>query len=347
MRYSAINLAEYVALRALGCFPAAASVPAGRALARLVGRLVDASNPRRQKRMEENISLAFPDWSPDRVKEVRRQSMEHLMQVVLVDAQIMHRVITEPTWPEHLFLQSAAPLLDRLMRREPMVVLTAHYGNWEMLGFALSALEYPIDAVIARPVGNKLIYDWILRIRQAYGTRIISQAGATPILTSLLEAGGRVGTTADQNAGDQGIFVPFFGRLASSYKAIALMAIRHNVPVVIGCARRCEGELCYELHAQDIIPPEDWADQDDPTYYVTARYTRAIEQMVRIAPEQYLWLHRRWKSRPRFEREGKPMPQKLINKIKSLPWMTDQELELIMERSRPTDEAQSHPPTQN
>ena len=58
--------------------------------------------------------------------------------------------------------------------------------------------------------------------------------------------------------------------------------------------------------------------------------------MVRIAPEQYLWLHRRWKSRPRFEREGKPMPQKPIDKIAALPWMTDQELELIIERSQPT-----------
>lgn len=336
MRHNAINIAEYVAIRTLGCFPAAASIPAGRALARLVGRLVDASNPRRQKRMEQNIALAFPDWSPQRIKEVRQQSMEHLMQVIMVDAQIMHRVITESTWPKHLFLESAASLLDKLMRREPMVVLTAHYGNWEMLGFALSALEYPIDAVIARPVGNKLIYDWILRIRQAYGTRIISQAGATPILTNLLESGGRVGTTADQNAGNHGVFVPFFGRLASSYKAIAMMAIRHNVPVVIGCARRRKGELCYELHVQDIIPPKDWAEQDDPTFYISARYTRAIEDMVRIAPEQYLWLHRRWKSRPRFEREGKPMPQKLIDKIAALPWMTDQELELIIERSQPT-----------
>lgn len=337
MKTSVSNIAQYVAIRAIGCVPVAASIPAGRALARLVGRLVDASSPRRQKRMEQNIALAFPDWSPERVKEVRRQSLEHLMQVVMVDAQIMHRMITEPTWPGHLILESAAPLLDRLMRREPMVVLTAHYGNWEMLGFALSALEYPIDAVIARPVGNELIYQWILRIRQAYGTRIIAQQGATPILTSLLESGGRVGTTADQNAGDQGVFVPFFGRLASSYKAIALMAIRHEVPVVIGCARRCNGDMCYQLHAQDIIPPEDWADQEDPTFYITARYNRAIEDMVRVAPEQYLWLHRRWKSRPRFERDGKPMPKKLIDKIRALPWMTDEELALIIERSTPTD----------
>jgi len=343
MKHSVANIAQYVAVRALGTIPAAASIPAGRCLASLIGRLVDASNSKRQRRMDENISLAFPDWSMQRVKEVRRQSIEHLMQLVLVDAQIMHRMITEPTWPGHLFLESAAPLLDRLMRREPMVVLTAHYGNWEMLGFALSALEYPIDAVIARPVGNNLIYDWILRIRQAYGTRIIRQQGATPILTNLLESGGRVGTTADQNAGEQGVFVPFFGRLASSYKAIALMAMRHEVPVVVGCARRMEGEMCYQLHAQEIIPPEDWADQEDPTFYITARYTRAIENMIRIAPEQYLWLHRRWKSRPRFERDGKPMPKKLREKIRALPWMTDEEMALIIERSEPANNQETSP----
>ena len=79
-----------------------------------------------------------------------------------------------------------------------------------------------------------------------------------------------------------------------------------------------------------IITPEDWEGQPDPLFYVTARYNRAIETMIRAAPEQYLWLHRRWKSRPRHEREGRPMPDRLRAKLRALPWMTPSELDRIV-----------------
>ena len=83
----------------------------------------------------------------------------------------------------------------------------------------------------------------------------------------------------------------------------------------------------------DIIRPEDWANQPDPLFYVTARYRRAIETMVRRAPEQYLWMHRIWKSRPRHERDGKPVPRALAEKIRSLPWLSENEADAIIERS--------------
>ena len=80
----------------------------------------------------------------------------------------------------------------------------------------------------------------------------------------------------------------------------------------------------------DYIEPHDWSEQPDPLYYITARYNRAIETMVRNAPEQYLWLHRRWKSRPQFEQNGFPMPKRLRSQLESLPWLDDQELQAII-----------------
>ena len=143
----------------------------------------------------------------------------------------------------------------------------------------------------------------------------------------------QLGFIADQNAGEQGLFVPFFGRLASSYKSIGLLAMRHDVPIITGHARRLGPRLEYELSCTDAIMPQDWADQPDPLFYITARYNRAIEQMIRRAPEQYLWVHRRWKSRPRNERLGKPLSARMIAKLEQLPWMTTDELDLIVHRS--------------
>ena len=83
----------------------------------------------------------------------------------------------------------------------------------------------------------------------------------------------------------------------------------------------------------DVIKPEDWAGQPDPLFYVTARYRRAIEMAVRRAPEQYLWMHRYWKSRPRHERLGRPIPPALLDKVRQLPWITEADIAQITEWS--------------
>ncbi|MBY0262107.1 MAG: hypothetical protein K2Q20_07165, partial [Phycisphaerales bacterium] len=95
----------------------------------------------------------------------------------------------------------------------------------------------------------------------------------------------------------------------------------------------------------DIITPEDWKDQPDPLFYISARYRRALEAMVRRAPEQNLWLHRYWKSRPRHEHAGKPVPRGLLEKIRALPWTTEEDVERIKDWSaRDAAELASRPP---
>ena len=84
----------------------------------------------------------------------------------------------------------------------------------------------------------------------------------------------------------------------------------------------------------DLIMPRDWMSQPDPLYYVTARYMRAIENMVLACPEQYLWMHRRWKSRPRHERTGKPLPTSMRRKLESLPWMNQALLDRLAEPAK-------------
>ena len=173
----------------------------------------------------------------------------------------------------------------------------------------------------------------MLDIRQKYGLQIVTKWGGVPVLQNLINNNTSVGFIADQNAGERGMYVPFFGQLASTYKSIGLLAMRYNIPIAAVHARRLGNDFKYEVSTVDYIDPDDWKDRDDPLYYITARYNKAIEKMIQIAPEQYLWLHRRWKSRPEFERNGKPFPKKMIRQLESLPWMTDDELTRIMENS--------------
>ena len=326
------NWSQYLALRGLTsvipCFSVEQNLRTAGAMGSVFYRLVKS----RREGAKRNIALSFPEWSEDRVAEVAERSMEHMFQLFLVDALVMPRLITPASWPEYVRLHDVGPVIDRLTRREGTIFITGHCGNWELLGYALSVVGFPLSA-LARPLDNPLINHWVASVREARGLRLITKWGAASVVTDLIQKGGRVGFIADQNAGDQGLFVPFFGRLASTYKSIALIAMRYDVPIVAVHARRIDRHMHYEIKCHDAIFPEDWAGQPDPLYYVTARFARAIESMVRAAPEQYLWLHRRWKSRPRHERRGEPMPDRLRAKLESLPWMTQAELDRIVSTS--------------
>ena len=85
---------------------------------------------------------------------------------------------------------------------------------------------------------------------------------------------------------------------------VALLAIQYNAPVIIGFGRRLDEDYHFEIGIQRLIRPQEWADKDDPVKWITQEYTTALENVVRRAPEQYLWVHRRWKHRPKGEEPG-------------------------------------------
>jgi KDO2-lipid IV(A) lauroyltransferase len=204
-------------------------------------------------------------------------------------------------WAQVVELEDVRDALRLLLKPDQgLIMLTGHYGNWEILGYVLASLGFETTSV-ARPLDNPYVNDYILGVRERRGQRIIAKKGATMEVVEVLERGGTVGFIADQNAGSKGIFVDFFGRKASTYKSIGLLAMQFDVPVVVGYARRLGNRFRFRCGVQDIIYPRDWAAQDDPLYYITQRYTRALEQVVRADPGQYLWVHRRWKSRPKGE----------------------------------------------
>ena len=284
---------------------------------------------RRREGAIKNISTSFPNWNADKVKDVARSSMQHMFQLFLAESVQMPSLITPSTWQKYIQFTGVEKITDRLVNNKPVIFITGHCGNWELLGYSLSVLGHSIAAV-ARPLDNPLINDWVLDIRQKYGLEIITKWGSVPVLQNVISSGGSVGFIADQNAGGRGMFVPFFGRLASTYKSIGLLAMRYEAPVACVHAKRLHGQFKYEVSLTDYIEPHDWYNQPDPLYYITARYSRAIESMVRNAPEQYLWLHRRWKSRPQFEQDGTPMPKRLRLQLESLPWLDETELETLI-----------------
>jgi KDO2-lipid IV(A) lauroyltransferase len=299
-----------------------------------IGRTMYAWDRRHRERACGSISTSFPEWSAQKVDRIARQSFEHFMQLAV---EVLHipRVLLADTWPQRLRTTAMDKNLVMLNARQPMIFITGHLGNWEVTGHLLGMLGHRIEA-IARPLDNHLINHWLMSKRQANSLRIITKWNATERMVRVLDDGGTLGFIADQNAGDKGLFVPFFGRLASTYKSIGLLALNRQLPVVCGYAQRVGPGFRYEMGCQDIIWPQDWANQRDPLFYITARYSRALELMIRRFPEQYLWMHRRWKSRPRHERRGKPMPHALQRNLEELPWMDQDQLDRLTQPAAPS-----------
>jgi KDO2-lipid IV(A) lauroyltransferase len=317
---------QYIALRTacalMEPYSPDQSIQTARAIASVYARFTG----NRVERARTNVARCFPEKSREETERIAVDSVRNMFELFMVDAIVMPKIVREWSWQRYTTLTDFGDTLDLLLGDQPCIFLTGHIGNWEYLGYFLALMGFRMTA-LARPLDNPLIYEWLLKTREASGLRILTKWGATEELQRIVSEGGKIAFIADQNAGDDGLFVPVFNRLASSYKSIGLLAMRYRLPIVAGFARRLGHRFRYEISANDIIRPEEWESQDDPLFYITARYNRAMEQMIRRAPEQYLWIHRRWKSRPKHEREGKPMPARLRAKLTSLPWMTESLLE--------------------
>jgi KDO2-lipid IV(A) lauroyltransferase len=179
-----------------------------------------------------------------------------------------------------------------------MVLVTAHIGNWELSGLAHGWLFGPIG-VVARPLDNPALDRRLNAFREAGGNAVISKFEALREVLRRLRDGGAVGILLDQNVQEQdGIFVEFFGRPAATTTVAAALAVKAGCALLLGHTElRPDGR--YRL-AYD--PPLRWSpsgDRDADVRRLTQVLTRHIEAWVRAAPEQWLWIHRRWKTQPK------------------------------------------------
>lgn len=299
-RNDLIDRLQYLALRVvsmlLHCWP----VDANLRTARLLGDLMYRFDRKHRNRALTNLRRSFPDLPQKQIELLARRSMQTLF-MFFVEILFTTRLIHIDTWRRYVVLDNFRGVLDLLVRRQsPVLLLTGHYGNFEISNYVLGTLGFETTA-IGRPLDNPYVNDWVMGVRQRQGSKIINKKGATDEVTSVLEQNGVVGFVADQNAGSKGLFVDFFGRKASTYKSIALLAMEYHAPIAVGYARRLNDRFRFHVAAHDIIYPADWQDQDDPLRYITQRYTKALEDIIRQDPGQYWWVHRRWKTRPKGE----------------------------------------------
>ncbi|MBT5876627.1 MAG: lysophospholipid acyltransferase family protein [Candidatus Latescibacteria bacterium] len=174
------------------------------------------------------------------------------------------------------------------------ILITGHFGYWEMLGAAVGSLGYPIT-VVAKDQHNPLVNSLIVQCRERLGMRVVPMSSATRGVLKSLSQNECVGLLVDQDAGPGGVFVDFLGREASTYRGPVVFAARTGAPI-IPCFILKEG---FERHRVVFEPAIDVVstgnDEDDIVRYTQA-YTEVLERYVRDYPDHWFWVHRRWKT---------------------------------------------------
>ncbi len=245
----------------------------------------------------DNICHAFPEKSPGECRELARRVYRHFARVA-IDFLFFPRLI-----PNRFFdlveVKDESILKKEFKKGKGVVLDGPHLGNWEIMAAAAPLLGYPTRIIVGTQ-RNNLADRWINRTRLLAGSRIIHVGGAVRKSVEALKNGEVVALLSDQDAGRDGQFVPFFGRKASAPVGAALLALRADAPLLYAHTVWQNGKYVTEFEKIKT------SDLKDPTpenlFELTRRFTEMAEKHIRRFPEQWFWMHRRWKTRPPEER---------------------------------------------
>jgi KDO2-lipid IV(A) lauroyltransferase len=289
----------YLFVRVLFCVAQSLSIGAGHKLTQGLAFVFTEIIPVRRRLLNENLLIAFPESTAEERRTLIRKMWEHLL-LMGVEVAVGQRKIRDRNWKGHLELKGVQPLLKLLNQDRPVIIVTGHFGNFEMGGFSLGVLTYPSHSV-ARTLDNPFLNRFIKDFREVTGQFLIAKNGGANDIIRVLEHKGLMAFLADQSAGPKGCMVNFFGKPASTFKAVALLALQYEAPLAVCYSLRQTDEygnfipLHFTMHIAEILDPLDLPPGVQNVKDITQYYTKILEDGIRQYPEQYWWLHRRWK----------------------------------------------------
>ncbi len=299
VRNSWKDFAEYIVvaafLRILAILPYRLASDTGS----LIGRLGYLLDKRHRNITLENLTRSFPGRNQEELAIISGKVFENLGRSV---AEFAHIASHPPVYVKDMLdkwvtIEGKEHINNAIMKNKGVIYLGAHFGNWELLGQVLSENKCAFN-VIARPIDNHRLNRIIISLRSVLGANVLSKKGVLRDMLKVIKKGGAVGILLDQNCSrEEGVFVEYFGQTAAANKGLALIAMKSGasvIPVFIVREHKYRHRVVY-LPEIDIKRSED-LDRDVGTY--TQKFTSIIEAFVRDHPEQWFWMHRRWKTRP-------------------------------------------------
>ncbi len=288
--------AAWIALKGLGLLPR----PLARAAGAAVARVAYGIRPPLRRAAAFNLQLAFPDWTPAQRHRTVRNLIRHVgwmagefSQFPRYTAKNIERIVVLDGFENYAAAHRCG---------KGVIFLTGHTGAWELAPFAQALFGYPLHFLV-RPIDNARVDALVNRYRCFSGNQPIDKGQSARAILSVLREGGTVGILIDQNTSlEEGVFVDFFGIPACTTSGLARVAMRTEAAVVPGFIHWDPAMRKYRLRFEPAVVLARTGNEEVDIRENTARFTREIEKYARQHPDQWLWVHRRWKTRPPGEK---------------------------------------------
>jgi Kdo2-lipid IVA lauroyltransferase/acyltransferase len=293
MEYAAV----WAILKMLGAVPRGVA----RGLAAAVAAALYSALPKLQRTAEFNLRIAFPEWDAARRRDVIRGMVRNLSWMAAEFARFPR--YTSDNIGETLILDGHENFLEGQRRGKGVLYLTGHIGAWELSSFAHALYGYPLH-YMARPLDNARVDKLVNEYRCLAGNRPIFKNESARVLLKILKEAGTAGILADQNTmPEEGVFVDFFGKSACTTTGIARVALHTDAAVVPGYAYWDDGIRKYRLRFEPAVELVRTGDTERDIFVNTQKFAKVLEEIIRKYPEQWVWVHARWKTRPKGEAE--------------------------------------------
>jgi Kdo2-lipid IVA lauroyltransferase/acyltransferase len=291
------DYAVYLIVRMLVCVLQGMSFSTGRNFGSALAWLAYHIDKRHRRVALENLRHAFPGrFSEPQLQQLVLDCYRHFA-AILIEMIYFPRILRVTNYKKYVRFENMAEAVRCFVSGRPMLIVTGHFGNWEMAGYALGLVGFKTYA-IARPLDNPYLESFAKRFRERTGQTLLAKKGDFERIEQILKEGGIISTLGDQDAGQRGLFVNFFNRPASTHKAIALLALEHRAALAVCVARKTAEPIQYVVHCEDLMTPANLDAEPGAVRGITQRFTSALERLIRLDPKQYFWLHRRWKHQP-------------------------------------------------
>jgi KDO2-lipid IV(A) lauroyltransferase len=271
------------------------------ALGSLLGGLAYRVLARHREIALDNLHRAFGDeLDSRRRREIAKECWKHFARVT-VDTLYFSRLSLESV-RRMVVVEGEEHIRNEMAKGKGLLFCSAHFGHWELAAVAAGFEGVPL-AIIARPLSNPGLEPILRSLREVSGNQVIYKRNAVRAILKALKEKMGVAIMIDQDARERGIFVPFFGRLASTTPTLASISVRTGAPIVPAtCVPESNGR--YRLVIQPAVDTRSSGDTEADILRITTDCTKILEAWVRKRPELWLWMHRRWKTRPTDDASG-------------------------------------------
>lgn len=279
----------------VGWFSAKLSFKTRKRFGELVGDFLRLLSKKREQITYDNLKSAFPEKSNTWINEVVKKSY-HNLGIVLVETPAI-KYFSKDYISKYLKIENIE-LIDRVLKRNKgLIFISGHFGNWELMAYAVGLLaDIPI-LIVVKPQQNNYLDKILNEFRTKKNNSVVPMDKAARKLVSTLKDSKSIAFLVDQSADKRkDIYVDYFGRPAATYEAPASLSLKFNTPIIYGFIIR-NNDGTYKIKLNE-LKTDDLSNNKEGVRILTERHVKALEDAVREHPYLWTWQHRRWKHQP-------------------------------------------------